>query len=395
MRILYLNSDPGVPLFGTKGASVHVRAMADALANRGHVVAVMAARTDGATERPARFTAFPLPAIPRAGGGGGATVPGECGPIQEGQPLDAVLGAARAFGPDLIYERYALWGRAGVDAARELGIPHVLEVNAPLVHEAREYRGLHDVAAATETAHHVFSRTSLLLAVSSAVAEHACATGARPDRVHLFPNAVDATLFRHALVRPESTPFTMGFCGGLRPWHGLDDLAEIFFRVLDSVPTARLLIVGDGPGRSALQDRLRRHGAGESATFAGAVAHHQVPQWLAQMDVALATYPRLEPFYFSPLKVLEYQAAGLPVVASRQGDLPCMVRHGETGFLYEPGDVAAAAAQVLALGADQALRARIGAAARDEVMGRHTWDDRARELTVLAGSLAPRIGART
>ncbi|MBI5709811.1 MAG: glycosyltransferase family 4 protein [Candidatus Eisenbacteria bacterium] len=395
MRILYLNADPGVPVFGAKGASVHVRAMAGALARAGHEVGVLASRTGRTAERRGGFLLLPPLAPPPAGPPPGSPAAEEHAMAHDRVHLATILAVAREFSPDLVYERYALWSRAGVDAARELGVPHVLEVNAPLVAEALRYRTLHHVDCAADVARHVFGATAVLLAVSEAVAEHARAHGAEPARVRIFPNGVDGAWGAIAPPRhAEGTRFTLGFCGSLRPWHGIEDLARIFVRVLEAAPDSRLLVVGDGPERTALERRLQRDRARGAAVFTGAVDHEEVPAWLARMDVALAPYPRLEPFYFSPLKLFEYQAAGLPVVVSRQGDLPRYVRDGETGFLHEPGDVAAAALCVLALRADPALARRVGEAARAEVLREHTWERRAAEFTALARTLAPHAGVR-
>ncbi len=395
MRILYLNADPGVPVFGSKGASVHVRAMAGALARHGHRVAVLASRTGRAGESRNGFLVLsPLtPPATRLPAGSAAAEAHTM--ARDREHLAGIRAVARVFSPDLIYERYSLWSRAGVDAARMLGLPHVLEVNAPLVTESLRYRTLHHVSSAVATARHVFRRTSALLAVSEAVAEHTRAHGAEADRVRIFPNAVDAADYPPELVRPaDATRFTLGFCGSLKPWHGLEGLAEIFLRVREAAPETRLLVVGDGPERATLERRLKRHRARAAAVFTGPVDHDQIPAWLARMDVALAPYPRLEPFYFSPLKLFEYQAAGLPVVVSRQGDIPQYVRNGETGFLYEPGDMEHAALRVLALRADPMLGRRVGAAARDEVLKKHTWERRAAEFTALAPTLEPPAGVK-
>jgi glycosyltransferase involved in cell wall biosynthesis len=106
------------------------------------------------------------------------------------------------------------------------------------------------------------------------------------------------------------------------------------------------------------------------------------------MDVAAAPYPPLAHFYFSPLKVYEYMAAGLPVVASRIGQLAELVAEGVNGLLCQPGDPAALAAALGRLRAEPELRNRLGRAARATVLRKHTWDAVARRILRLAG-LAP------
>src|SRR5262249_53202779 len=82
-----------------------------------------------------------------------------------------------------------------------------------------------------------------------------------------------------------------------------------------------LLIVGDGPERPRLEADLCARGLRELTQFTGSVDSDEVPGLLASMEVAVAPYPKLASFYFSPLKVYEYMAAGLPIVASRIGQL--------------------------------------------------------------------------
>ena len=102
----------------------------------------------------------------------------------------------------------------------------------------------------------------------------------------------------------------------------------------------QLLLVGDGPEREQPGGaRAERAASPRGSTFTGAVAHDEVPAYLAAADVGAATYHPETGRYFSPLKLFEYQAAGLPVVAAEVGEIPHCVRPGETGLLYPPGDV--------------------------------------------------------
>jgi glycosyltransferase involved in cell wall biosynthesis len=92
------------------------------------------------------------------------------------------------------------------------------------------------------------------------------------------------------------------------------------------------------------------------------------------MDVAVAPYPKIENFYFSPLKVFEYMAAGLPVVSSNIGQLSELIQNEYCGFLYRPGDSEALSKILLRLMKDPKLRKTVGAAAKDYIIQNHTWD---------------------
>src|SRR5690606_13714515 len=124
---------------------------------------------------------------------------------------------------------------------------------------------------------------------------------------------------------------TVGFVGTLKPWHGVSLLLEAFARLAADFAGVRLLIVGDGPERAALDQQAAALGIASLTEFTGAVDPELIPALLAEMDVAVAPYPRLDDFYFSPLKVLEYMAAGRAVVASRIGMIPEWIEHAGTG----------------------------------------------------------------
>jgi glycosyltransferase involved in cell wall biosynthesis len=122
-----------------------------------------------------------------------------------------------------------------------------------------------------------------------------------------------------------------------------------------------------------LLEDLSRRGLSGDAHFTGAVPPHEVPRLLAGMDAAVAPYSGRGSFYFSPLKVYEYMAAGLPVVASRLGQLDGLIGHGVTGLLCPPDDAGALAGALARLRSAPDLRRRLGEAARAAVLRQHTW----------------------
>jgi glycosyltransferase involved in cell wall biosynthesis len=155
--------------------------------------------------------------------------------------------------------------------------------------------------------------------------------------------------------------------------------------------------VGDGPERASLEADLQQRGIADAAHFAGAVPPGQVPGLLASMDAAVAPYGEQESFYFSPLKVYEYMAAGVPVVASRIGQLADVIEDGVNGILCPPGDSRALAEALLRLHSDPSMRARLGERARQTIMQGHTWHDvgmRIIELAHISSPYAPLVGGR-
>ncbi|SKC40606.1 glycosyltransferase family 4 protein [Krasilnikoviella flava] len=417
MRVAYVSSDPGVPVFGRKGSSVHVQAVLRELVRAGAEVHVVTTRPGADTpDDLADVVVHRILVAPT-----GSTAAREVALREADAQVGGILsGIAAGESFDLVYERYSLWGSAATAWAREADVPSVLEVNAPLVAEQRTHRELVDEAGAERCARAAIGAATAVVAVSGPVAAWAAErAGAHPQKVHVLANGVDTTRItpvpegvggRRALpdssrgrvhgrqgalhfgrdtsarrARQGATAFTVLFVGTLKPWHGLDVLVDAFAGLRARVPDARLLLVGDGPEREAVLARADALGTADAVEHAGAVAPSEVPALLHRADVAVAPYPPLEHFYFSPLKVYEYLAAGLPVVASAVGELPDALEHGGAGVLVPPGDAAALADALVGLAHDPDRRAALGARARAVAVERHDWSVVVRRALGFAG----------
>ncbi|MTE23703.1 glycosyltransferase family 4 protein [Microbacterium sp. ZXX196] len=374
MRIAYICQDPGIPIFGRKGASVHVQAVLAVLAGHGHEIDVFCRRTGGDT--PAALA----PAV-----AAGALRLRVSGPIRDADPArreDRLLAAdaeiagevlaAHGWRPyDAIYERYSLFSTAGVAVGRAAGVPVIVEANAPLPLEQAAHRVLVRRADADRVAATTLGGATAVVCVSRPVADWA-AGYAPGDRIVVEPNGVDPARFDGVAHATPSAHFTVGFVGTLKPWHGTATLLDALVDVRRAGLPARALIIGDGPGRADLVAHAAARGLTGAVQFAGAVAPEDVAGLLATCHVGVAPYPPGHA-YFSPLKVVEYLAAGLPVVASRTGQIPDLVADGETGILVEPGDPRALAAALLALAARPRRAARMGREGRRRALADRTW----------------------
>lgn len=372
MRIAYVSVDPGIPVFGTKGASVHVQEVIRELIGRGHEVEVFATRVG--SDVPADLADLAVHHVRVARGEGAAA-------REAGQQEASARIAARvtAWGPALVHERYSLFSTVLADVVTATGAAGVLEVNAPLVEEQATHRELVDADAAWGALAAQVAAASATVCVSDPVRDWVLAhTGG--GAVHTVPNGVSTSRIRPAAE--ASGPPVVTFVGTLKPWHGVEVL-------LDAAALARepwvLRVIGDGPQRDALVAQAARLGV--TVDFRGAIAPAAMPGQLAGSAIGVAPYPAMAAEadqYFSPLKIYEYLAAGLPVVASRVGQVPAILHQGN-GVLVEPSDPAALAAALDALAADPARRARLGERARADAEERHSWTGVVDRILALAG----------
>jgi glycosyltransferase involved in cell wall biosynthesis len=341
-----------------------LRSLAAALVRRGNSVTIACRRLEGAN---------PVPA--------GVEV--ETMPNAEDEHeiwLQRLFDRSRA---DVVLERYSLSSGPGMHAARTCGVPFTLEVNAPLVDEATRYRGLDHVAAWRMREQTLLRASERVIVVSNALRSHAIRAGVQADRVAVVPNGVDLEGFAGARGDRVRTQYgldgtqVIGFVGSLKPWHGVMDLVRAFAPLPSE---SRLLIVGDGPERGSIETEAARRQLEGRVVITGAVRHDRVASYLAAMDIAVAPFAAQPDFYFSPLKVAEYLAAGLPVVTTAQGDLPDLV--GDAGLLVPPGSVEALQVALVSLMEDRELRTRMSHAARRRAADL-SWDRVAERVEVV------------
>ncbi len=407
LHIAYVCGDRGAPLGGRKGSSTHIGELARALGAAGAQVRLIVARTaDGVDAEQLPGTTIDL-ASQRAvrlmrqtlfapdGGPRHRAQAAELYGLLMNQTLARELEQLhRRWRIDAVYERYSLWSYAAASFTHAARLPYLLEVNAPLRHEQRRYRTLENPAAAATLESYLFRRADRLIVPSAQLRPYVISRGARPSAVCVIPNAADPALFRSrtpGLRGPaDDAGFVVGVLGTLKPWHGLEDLVRAFRRLRHLSPSYRLLIAGDGPLRAALEKTVRRNGLRNAVTFTGDAAHAHVPTLLAQMHVAVAPYPQLAGFYFSPLKIFEYMAAGVPVVASDIGQISTVLTHRKTALLHRPGAVREMVAHIEHLRRHPALRQRLARAAHRLAITRFTWRRNATRVIAMITSIQRR-----
>ena len=177
---------------------------------------------------------------------------------------------------------------------------------------------------------------------------------------------------RAALSLPPDA-ILLHFHGILHPNKGLDVALDGFARAVRENDRLQFLIVGDGPARRVLERRAAALGITNRVRFAGYVEPAEIARLLPAADVGLVSRRGGPGDHLVITSVLgHYLASGVPVLAARVGGVAEVVRDGVEGRLYDPASPDDFARQLLALAADPAARARMGA--EGPVTARRVYD---------------------
>jgi len=303
--------------------------------------------------------------------------------------------ATKARRPDLLYERYSLNTFCGVWAARRLGVPLILEVNAPLAYEQDALGKLAFRRLARFSERWICSNSTRTIVVTGVMRDLLVEEGVPRERIVVVTNGVDPAKFhpgvqgrqvvaRHGL----EGKLVLGFVGWFRPWHGLEMLLQAFHDARLADLGARLLLVGDGPARPDLDRFIARNGLGDDIVFTGPVPHEDIPAHIAAMDVAVQPSA---PEYACPMKIIEYMAMAKCVVAPDQPNIREIVEDGKNGLLFEAGNAAELKSTLLRALRESEVRQSMGRNAFETVISRRfLWKDNAeRALTLARGPENP------
>jgi glycosyltransferase involved in cell wall biosynthesis len=296
-------------------------------------------------------------------------------------------GALRRHRPDAVYERYNLFFLAGPLLCRFFAVPLLLEVNAPICEERITVDGLALRRLAAWSQRTAWRSADVILPVTEVLAGYARRAGVAAERIVVIPNGIDAAKFIDLPSREAakerlgiSGKLVLGFTGFVRQWNGLDRVVDLL-AVCSAEFDMHLLLVGDGPARAELERRADRTGVRGRMTITGIVPRDQIGNYIAAFDVALQPGVTL---YASPLKLFEYMAAGLAIVAPDQLNIREILTDRADALLIDPGRPETLTAAIIELGRDEALRERLAVAARATIDRRGlTWLNNARRVAAL------------
>lgn len=392
LKILYVAS--AVEALGASGGSTHVQEVACGLKALGHKVVVIARPTNGI--RQARLA---------------------CGVrlITSRYPKEVAFMARkrveqvyRKFKPDVVMERYYNFAGAGVSLAHEEGLPILLEVNAPMFDPPGSLKSRVDRFTFGAMRSWAVSQANRSSAIVTPLASTIPNEVPR-SKIHELPWGANVERFRPDLREHESTRLSalraeIGlqsegpvavFLGSFRAWHGVPHFVEAARRLIENGSKLSFLAVGGGPDLDCMMEDVQDwHLPYGRLVFTGPQPHESIPDLLALADIGVAPFDleahaplRTFGFYWSPLKVFEYMATGLPVITIDVHPLDTIVRHEQEGILYKSGDIDGLVGSLHRLQGDTGLAKRLGANGRMRVVAHYSWEKHCRELDRLLRSI--------
>lgn len=312
------------------------------------------------------------------------------------------LQAVRDFRPDVILTRQDAYCFSMPHVARRLGVPMVTIADAPVAYETRVFAAdvgrWHPPALVEAIERRTLRQSRAILTVSRPTAQRLARYGLNVP-VHVVPNGFDPRWFpeltpderrsrRQALGL--TAPRVATFVGAFRPFHGVDLLRDLIAATAGRADT-QWLLVGDGPKRPALQADFADR---PDVLFLGRRPPEELGTLMALADVAVSPHPKFEgDYYFCPLKVIEYAAAGCAIAAAALGDIPTLLDDGRVGVLVDTPEPAPWRAAVARLLDDPAHATALGRAARRWAHDHYTWGHAARAFErVLWSAVGERPG---
>jgi len=203
-----------------------------------------------------------------------------------------------------------------------------------------------------------------VVAVSDEVRQRLLKAGVGKDKIHMVRNGIDLRPFNSAApslkqnLDPGNPPI-IGLIGRLANEKGVDLFLRAAARVLTEIPSARFVVVGEGPDRDKLESLIDELNIRESCTMLG--RRDDMPSVYASLDIMVSS-SRQEGL---PMAILEGMASSLPLIATPVGEVPTVVIDGRTGVLTPSEDIESLTANIVKLLRNPAQRERLGAAARN------------------------------
>lgn len=297
--------------------------------------------------------------------------------------------------PAFLYQRYSVHNYSGVQLARQLNIPFILEYNGSQIWVRQNWsKRLRHEKLAEQIELLNLNCANVVVVVSRASKNEILSRGIEPDKILINPNGVDPNIYSSQIdgskIRSRfglNEKIVLGFIGTFGPWHGTEILVRAYGLLLKKYPeyqeSTRLLMIGDGKTIPLVKEEINIFNIEANVILPGAVPQQEGPEYLAACNLLVSPHvPNSDgtPFFGSPTKLFEYMAMGKGIVASDLDQIGEVLEHNHTAWMVKPGDPESLMLGLKTLIDNPDLGKRLGEAARSEVVAKYTWKEHTRKI---------------
>ncbi len=397
LTILYLIGDRGLDLTRAEGYKVHVLKIISGLRAKGHKVFLLAVsetpslpELDGyATIRHKYLRFFFHRIFPFTG------------TVNSINVLRQIIKLNKQRHFDVIHERFGLYSYGGILASRLLRIPHITEMNGPVIEEKKLFSK--EIPFVQRLVARLIRRFCLWCTHHTVVVSNNLKAFLidnhfvkRASDVTVLPNAADVPAFNKefdvSTIKKSlglEGKFIVAYTGTLQVWYAIEDVISAFPAVIQEIPDACFIIAGTGPAQQKLESIARQLNISDKVRFLGYIDHHRIPEIVSIADVVVAPYKELGMTFFgSAIKIFEYLSSGRPMVATRIGQIAEVLEDQRTALLVTPGNVRELATAIIRLSRNARLRDFLSTNARKEAQ-KYSWDKYVEQLLHIYSCKSP------
>lgn len=289
---------------------------------------------------------------------------------------------------EVIYERNSLYNVSVAMACKRLGLPYVIFFDADQIVEhdfmGQPIEGILRWRAQRILRYNLGVARGIICVSEPAKCHLIDKWGVREEKLVVFPNGVDVNLFTPSILKRSTARSLLGvkdenlvilFVGNFYKWHDIKSLIISFSSVHNKHPLARLVLVGSGSQLEAMKKLVVDMNLVEVVHFTGLIPHQEVPGLIAAADIAVAPVPEMDrDLWLSPMKLFEYLATGVAIIASGVGQMAEVIENNVNGLLVTPGSITELTRAINALIENPHLRSELGHQARETAIQKYSWE---------------------
>ncbi len=307
--------------------------------------------------------------------------------------------------PDIIHAHSpSLNGISALRAGRKFGIPVVYEVRALWEDAAVDHGTFQEGSLKYRTSRlietNLFKRVDAVFTICDGLKREIISRGISDKKITVIPNCVDVKVFSPCEYDEEiAAKFNLrgktvfGFIGSFYNYEGINLLIDSYMKMIQKRNSISLFLVGDGPEKGALYEKVIKMSLHKHIIFTGKVPHQEIKRYYSVMDILV--YPRGKirlTELVTPLKPLEAMAMGKVVVGSDVGGMKELITNNRDGFLFKGGDVDALSKLLTELAFKKEDFEEISKAAIEKVQRKHRWDLAVKQYLPVYKKLVNKLG---